>query len=213
MPPIVCAAVISIVPLFGQNYNYSGDFFCDISGSPFGCNFIDQTGLAGEQEECIRGAKSRQMLLYIGVIPFMVAFAIIITSLSLLIYSVLKQERRMDRFQVVVSAERTPQRKMTNQATKRGIYYVGAFGLCWIPWFICECRDEAIYYWTTHIEIETHSVNAWSDVGLFWTDGIVEYKNGDTPDWLGVLHMVTMPLQGAVSLRVYQVMFLFVSNM
>ena len=150
--PLVCATIISIVPLFGQNYNYNGIFFCDISGSPLGCNYHDQinseelvTGGEGgaEEEGCVRGAESRQMLLYIGVIPFMVAFVIIIASVSLLIYSVLKQERRMDRFQVVVGEggrrwSTPPQRKMTNQATKRGIYYVGAFGICWIPWYICE---------------------------------------------------------------------------
>lgn len=140
--PLICAAIISVVPLFGQNYNYNGIFFCDISGSPLGCNYYDNLatdeGGDGGQGECVRGAGSRQMLMYIGVIPFMVAFVIIIAAVSMLIYSVLKQERRMDRFQFAPSP--STNRKMTTQATKRGIYYVGAFGLCWIPWYICECK-------------------------------------------------------------------------
>ncbi len=171
--PLVCATIISIIPLFGQNYNFNGIFFCDISGSPLGCNYYDQIdseeekaaaaaaaagGGGGGGEGCVRGAGSRQMLLYLGVIPFMVAFVIIIASVSLLIYSVLKQERRMDRFQVVVGEEgrwrsTPPQRKMTNQATKRGIYYVGAFSICWIPWYICECTS---FLWLGASIIELH---------------------------------------------------------
>lgn len=33
----------------------------------------------------------------------------------------------------------------------------------------------------------------------FYTDAIVEYKHGFIPDWLGIWHLVTMPMQGAVS--------------
>jgi hypothetical protein len=136
------------VPLFGQNYNYNGIFFCDISGSPLGCNYHDEIAVAGggSGEECARGAGSREMLLYVGVIPFMVAFVIIIVAVSQLIYSVLKQERRMDRFRVVGGEEErsrtSSQRKLTAQATKQGIYYVGAFGFCWIPWYICEYKPS-----------------------------------------------------------------------
>ncbi|KAL7430699.1 hypothetical protein ACHAXH_004419 [Discostella pseudostelligera] len=170
--PLVCATIISVIPLFGQNYNYNGIFFCDISGSPLGCNYYDNLatdeGGDGGQGECVRGAGSRQMLMYIGVIPFMVAFVIIIAAVSMLIYSVLKQERRMDRFQFAPSP--STNRKMTTQATKRGIYYVGAFGLCWIPWYIYA---------------------------------VVEYKHGGIPDWLGILHLTTMPLQGFLNALVY----------
>ncbi len=133
MLPTVCAAIISVVPLFGYNYNYNGIFFCDIAGSPVWCNYPSEDG-----GECVRGAESEQLLLYVGVVPFMVAFAIIISSVALLIHSVLKQERRMDRFQRGGAAGMPPRRKMTTQATRQGIYYVGAFGLCWIPWYICE---------------------------------------------------------------------------
>lgn len=32
-----------------------------------------------------------------------------------------------------------------------------------------------------------------------YTDAIVEYKQGFIPDWLGIWHLVTMPMQGTVS--------------
>jgi len=125
--PIVCAMIISIVPLPGQNYNYSGIFFCDIAASPLGCDYPDT------KTQCTRGAGARDMLLYVGVIPFMLFFAIIIAAVTLLIYSVLKQERRMDRYQREGEALN---RSMTTQTTRQGIYYIAAFGLTWIPWYI-----------------------------------------------------------------------------
>mmetsp|Transcript_13131 Transcript_13131/g.28258 ORF Transcript_13131/g.28258 Transcript_13131/m.28258 type:complete len:104 (+) Transcript_13131:241-552(+) len=70
------------------------------------------------------------MLLYVGAVPFMLLFVIIIVAVVLLIYSVLKQERRMDRYR----REGMPlNRSMTTQTTSQGIYYIGVFRLAWVP--------------------------------------------------------------------------------
>ena len=128
--PIVFALTISIIPLPGKNYNYNGAFFCDTTASPLGCDYPDST------TPCTRGANARVMLLYVGVVPFMVVFAIIISAMSILVYSVLKQERRMDRYR---QNGEGVDRSMTQQASRQGLYYIAAFGICWIPWYICKC--------------------------------------------------------------------------
>jgi len=76
------------------------------------------------------------MLLYVGVIPFVIAYAIIIAAVVLLVHSVLKRERRMDRYRR--ESGMSLDRRMTAQTARQGIYYIGAFGLAWIPWYICE---------------------------------------------------------------------------
>jgi len=125
--PILCALVLAIAPLPGQNYNYNGGFFCDITAHPLGCDYPDS------DEICTRGVEARYMLLYVGVIPFMIAFAIIVVAVLLLIYSVLQQERRMDRY----SRQGMPlHRSMTTKTTRQGIYYILAFGVTWVPWYV-----------------------------------------------------------------------------
>lgn len=126
--PIIFGMALAIIPLPGQNYNWNGSFYCDITASPLGCDYDDSP-----ETQCTRGSNARFVLLYVGVIPFMVLFAIIIAAVVLLIYDVLVQERRMDRYR----REGMPlNRSMTNQSTRQGIYYIGAFGLTWIPWYI-----------------------------------------------------------------------------
>lgn len=164
--PLLCSLVVAIAPLPGNNYNWNGIFFCDIAGSPLGCDYPDTMTRCGEEvvptEECVRGSEARDMLLYVGVIPYIVFFAIIIAAVCLLVYSVLKQERRMDRYQ----RDGALNRNMTKQTARQGMvsvhapivfclkgftplltlfelslhtqYYIAAFGICWIPWYICE---------------------------------------------------------------------------
>ena len=127
--PIIIAITLSIVPLPGQTYNYNGAFFCDITAYPLGCGWPSST------TECTRGLNARSVLLGVVVIPFSVAFAVIIGAVFLLVHSVLKQEQRMDRY----LREGMPvNRNMTNKTARQGFYYILAFGLAWIPWFICE---------------------------------------------------------------------------
>lgn len=179
--PIICSLIICIIPLFGKHYNYNGTFFCDISASPLGCDF------EGSTTQCTRGANSRAMLLYVGVIPFMVAFAVIIAAVIVLIYSVLKQERRMDRYQ---HGDTSLNRSMTRQTTRQGIYYILAFGLAWLPWYICEWRIP------TCCPLFIFECQFLTVTSL---DAILEYSQGYVPPALGIIHYITMPLQGVVS--------------
>eukprot|EP00804_Cyclotella_cryptica_P019547 CCRYP_014325-RA/>CCRYP_014325-RA protein AED:0.22 eAED:0.22 QI:397/0.66/0.75/1/0.66/0.5/4/2467/327 len=131
--PFVCAFVFSIVPLIWQNYNYNGGFYCDISASPIDCDD------SGSQIECIRGLNSRKVLLFAQLIPFLIAFLVIIASVSLLCHAVWMQERRMDRY--AVSTTQHPSRVLTSQTTYQGIWYIAAFGITWVPWY-CYAFDE-----------------------------------------------------------------------
>ena len=106
---------------------YNGSFFCDITPSPYSCNYPDS------EVTCTRGLHARQFLLYLGVIPVMVAFVIIIAAVGVLIYSVFKQEQRMDRYQ---RQGMSHNRQMTNQTARQGMYYIGAFAIVWIPWYV-----------------------------------------------------------------------------
>jgi len=124
--PIIIATILSLVPLPGKNYNYNGNFFCDISASPYGCT--EESTMP-----CTRGINALIVGLWVGVIPFMVFFLIIIVAVIIFIYSVFKQEQRMDRYQ---HGDASHNRRMTNQTARQGMYYIGAFGLCWIPWYI-----------------------------------------------------------------------------
>lgn len=196
--------IISIAPLPGQNYNYNGSFFCDITASPLGCNYPEST------TTCIRGADARDMLLYVGIIPFMVAFFIIIVAVVLLIDAVVKQERRMDRY----LQEGAPlNRTLTKQTTRQGLYYIAAFGLAWIPWYICE-------WWTPQLNWFYPSSHL-MDLSLFYwlmkppcSDAFLEYYQQRIPEALAVFHYTTMPLQGGmfVAKMVYHWGVLFFSS-
>lgn len=131
--PFICALVLSVIPLIWQNYNYNGGFYCDISALPIGCN------QRGSEIECIRGFNSRKVLLFVQLIPFVIAFVVIIVSVSLLCHAVWMQERRMDRYSV--STIQPPTRVLTLQTTYQGIWYIAAFGITWIPWY-CYAFDE-----------------------------------------------------------------------
>ena len=128
--PIFCSVVLSIAPLPGKHYNYNGIFFCDITSSPLGCD------REGSTTQCT--ADSIDMLLWVGIVPFMVAFVIIVCAMVVLAYSVLKQERTMDRYR---REGEGVNRNMTTQTSLQGMCYIAAFGVCWIPWCICECSE------------------------------------------------------------------------
>eukprot|EP00578_Thalassiosira_sp_NH16_P023403 CAMPEP_0181097804 /NCGR_PEP_ID=MMETSP1071-20121207/11765_1 /TAXON_ID=35127 /ORGANISM="Thalassiosira sp., Strain NH16" /LENGTH=438 /DNA_ID=CAMNT_0023180311 /DNA_START=139 /DNA_END=1455 /DNA_ORIENTATION=+ len=123
--PIFCSVVLSIAPLPGKHYNYNGIFFCDITSSPLGCD------REGSTTQCT--ADSIDMLLWVGIVPFMVAFVIIVCAMVVLAYSVLKQERTMDRYR---REGEGVNRNMTTQTSLQGMCYIAAFGVCWIPWCI-----------------------------------------------------------------------------
>jgi len=125
--PVFAGLVFAFVPIYGQNYNWNGGFACDVTGSPLGCDW------PGSTTACTRGENALIMLGVTGIIPFVIAFSIIVASMALLVHSVLTQERKMDRY----SLEGQPSsRRMTKKTTRQGMYYILAFGVGWIPYFI-----------------------------------------------------------------------------
>lgn len=143
--PIVLATVLSIIPLPGMNYNYNGTFFCDLQPYPLGCNgstvndclddFCVET--KDEYRPCTRGIHARAYLLAVGTVPFMIALTIISCAVAILIHTVFKQERRMDRFRRGAGAT-TNNRNLSRQTAYQGIYYVAVFSIIEIPWIVCE---------------------------------------------------------------------------
>lgn len=112
--------------------NYNGGFYCDISAAPLGCDYNTS------EIDCVRGANASTILLYVELIPFMLAFVVITVAVSLLIDAVHKQEKRMSRY--TFRGAGTPVRReqsgvLTKQTTYQGIWYIAAFGITWIPWY------------------------------------------------------------------------------
>jgi hypothetical protein len=132
LTPFTCAFVFSIIPLMRQNYNYNGGFYCDISASPIGCNTWDP------DVECTRGSNSLMVLLFVQLIPFMIAFFVIIVAVVLLCYVVWRQERRMDRYRARGSQ---PSRRLTSETAYQAIWYICTFAIAWVPWY-CYALDE-----------------------------------------------------------------------
>ena len=139
LTPFLCALVFSVIPLIWQNYNYNGGFYCDISASPIGCNTWEP------EIECTRGPNSLMVLLFVQLIPFMVAFLVIIVAISLLCYTVWKQERTMDKY--TLRGQQEPSRRLTTETSHQAIWYIVAFGIAWIPWY-AYAFDEITGYGT-----------------------------------------------------------------
>lgn len=91
--------------------------------------------------ECTRGSNSLMVLLFVQLIPFMIAFLIIIVAVSFLCHAVYKQEKRMDRY--ALGSNQQPTRRLTNETAYQGIWYIAAFGITWIPWY-CYAFDEVM---------------------------------------------------------------------
>ena len=105
------------------------------SGNPPGCELNPNP-----QETCSRGAQAREMLLYVGLIPALVALFIVTLAVLLLIHTVLVQERRMDKYQRTGRS-----RKLTMESFWQGMCYIGTFAFSWIPWLVFGFR-EYIYH-------------------------------------------------------------------
>ena len=127
--PVFAGLVFAFVPIYGQNYNWNGGFACDVTGCPLGCDW------PGSTTACTRGENALIMLGVTGIIPFVIAFSIIVASVALLVHSVLTQERKMDRYS---QGDQPGSRRMTKKTSRQGMYYILAYGVGWIPYFICE---------------------------------------------------------------------------
>lgn len=95
-----------------------------------------------EDKPCTRGTHARAYLLAVGVVPFMIALTIISCAVAVLIHTVFKQERRMDRFRRGAGAT-TTNRNLTKQTAYQGIYYVAVCSITEIPWIVCELQKTA----------------------------------------------------------------------
>jgi hypothetical protein len=152
--PIVLATVLSIIPLPGRNYNYNGTFFCDLQPYPLGCGGstvndcleeVCDVPKVGLDVPCTRGIHARAYLLAVGAVPFMIALTIISCAVAILIHTVFKQERRMDRFRRASGAT-TTNRNLTKQTAYQGIYYVAVCSITEIPWIVCELQTAFLGY-------------------------------------------------------------------
>jgi hypothetical protein len=79
------------------------------------------------------------VMLFVQLVPFMIAFLVIIVAVSLLCHAVNQQEKRMDKY--TLRSNQQPIRKLTNETAYQGIWYIAAFGITWIPWY-CYAFDE-----------------------------------------------------------------------
>lgn len=146
--PVLAGLVLAFVPVHGQNYNWNGGYACDVTASPLGCDW------PGSTTTCTRGENALIMLGVTGIIPFVITFSIIVASMALLVHSVLTQERKMDRY----SQQGQPgSRRMTKKTTRQGMYYILAFGVGWIPYFICESM-HMFYVKTERLAIAFHQL-------------------------------------------------------
>lgn len=89
IPPIA----IGIYLLIHQEFNFSGKM-CYISAEPREC-------LHNDEIECVRGSKkSRKYALWFSVIPFAIAFVVILTNMIIIVTKVIKQKMSSDRWRL-----------------------------------------------------------------------------------------------------------------
>jgi hypothetical protein len=98
-----------------------------------------------EDKPCTRGTHARAYLLAVGAVPFMIALTIISCAVAVLIHTVFKQERRMDRFRRGAGAT-TTNRNLTKQTAYQGIYYVAVCSITEIPWIVCELQKKQLVW-------------------------------------------------------------------
>lgn len=115
------------MPLFDQAYNFTDYHICNIDAYPNGC-------LSGKNElTCTRGSNAKNM----KIIRFAFVFAAnicIIVSVIILVLCVVRKERRM-------ATNHTKNARILTHSTKKtwqGIWYVAAFMIVWVPWYIWQ---------------------------------------------------------------------------
>ena len=125
LPPIIISFGLAVPPLFLGMYNYSGTYTCFIASYLIDCE-------TNPEVDCIRGEGGWEYWVAYWVMGF-ICNLVIITFVSLLIYSVFKQERKTDRY---LSKGQEKRRANTIKTAWQGIRYIGAFTMAYLTLYI-----------------------------------------------------------------------------
>lgn len=125
LPPIIISFGLSIPPLFLGMYNHAGSYTCFIAPYPIDCE-------TNPEVDCIRGQGGWEYWDAYWAMGF-ICNLVIITFVSLLIYSVFKQERKTDRY---LSKGQEKRRVNTIKTAWQGIRYIGAFTMAYLTLYI-----------------------------------------------------------------------------
>ena len=129
--PLIIVLPFTIPSLLWKAYNYDGINICSgIAPYPLWC--------ADGSIPCERGSKLVEMVhaqdnLWAAFTPQIMCGSVILTSMALLYWSVLKRERTNDQYRFE-EGRSTINRVHSNRVAMQGICYVWAFLLTWAPW-------------------------------------------------------------------------------
>ena len=129
--PLIVVLPFTIPSLLWKAYNYDGINICSgIAPYPLWC--------ADGSVPCERGSKLVELVyaqdnLWAAFTPQIMCSSVILTSMTLLYWSVLKRERANDQYRFE-EGRSTLNRAHSNRVAMQGICYVWAFLLTWSPW-------------------------------------------------------------------------------
>ena len=135
--PILTGVAFNIPILLDNAYNYTGLHQCFIASSPLGCSGAS----------CERGRNAQVLSKWGATFPLIIKNVIVIVLVFVLFWTVLQTERQNDRY---LSDGQGLNRKQSIRTGWQGIWYVGAFIMTYIPWYIImgfNYRSKPIPYW------------------------------------------------------------------